>query len=318
MAPTHLAALVVLSAGVALAQPQASREAEAGSRSTVDRGSVEVSQRLADLGIERIADIPYDSIEGVDPLRLSLDVYTREGLDRAPVVVYVHGGAWLGGDKEMVLDKPAALVPAGYLVVAVNYRFRPQVSVPEMVEDVARATAWVRARAVDYGGDPRRIFLLGHSAGAHLVSVLGTNERFLAEVGMDLGDIRGVVSLDTGPYNVFLELELAEVPPFYPQLMSFVFCDDPSLQRQCSPWHHVETGKSMPAFLVFYCEGRVDAPYQALPFVERLQRAGVDAQAIEAKGKTHCTLDTDIGRSGDLTTVTILDFLDRLSAPRDN
>ena len=88
-------------------------------------------------GVIRIADVGYDSKPGVDPQRQSLDLYLREGLTNAPVVLYVHGGSWVRGDKARALFKPAALVPEGYLFASMNYRFRPTASLAEMAQDVA-------------------------------------------------------------------------------------------------------------------------------------------------------------------------------------
>ena len=160
-------------------------------------------------GVIRIADIAYNERPGVDPQRQSLDLYLREGLTDAPVVLYVHGGSWVRGDKARALFKPTALVPEGYLFASMNYRFRPAASLAEMAQDVATAAAWLKRHAAKYGGDGSRIALMGHSAGAHLVAAVGTNEAFMEAAGATLADLSGVVAIDTAMYNVPVQMKNA-------------------------------------------------------------------------------------------------------------
>ncbi len=270
----------------------------------------EAARAVAEAGVERIADIRYAKLPGVDPARLSLDIYLRQGLKKAPMVLFVHGGGWMAGDKEAVLWKPAALVPAGYLVASSNYRFRPEASLTEMATDVAQAAAWLVAHASEYGGDPGRLFLMGHSAGAHMVALVGTNERFLEEAGLGLPKVRGVIPLDTALYNVPLEMSReSEGTPIF----KLAFSGNEEQIEAASPWHHVAAGKSIPPFLVFYSDGREAAPRQPIPFVERLVDAGVEAKVFEAEGKDHSGLNRDLGRPGDPSTRLVLDFLDHYS-----
>ena len=259
----------------------------------------------SEAGVVRIADIPYTDIEGVDPERVLLDVYVREGLVDAPVILYVHGGGWRRGSKAQALFKPAVLAPAGYLFVSMNYRFRPQASLEEMALDVAAATVWLRDHAAKYGGNPERIFLMGHSAGAHLVSFVGTNGTLLERAGGSLGDLRGVISLDTAMYNVPLQMEVAG------ESQRQAFGEDPAVWRRASPWHYVEAGKGIPPFLVFISDGRAQGPVQPIPFTNRLREAGVEASAHEIAGRGHGPLDFMIGTEGDETTGLILEFLGR-------
>ena len=192
------------------------------------------------------------------------------------MVLFIHGGAWRAGDKKAVGQKPRALLPAGFVVASANYRFRPDVEVGPMAQDVATAVAWLHANAERFGGNAERIFLMGHSAGAHLVAVVGTNEAYLKNVGLSHAIIRGVIPLDTGPYNVALQME--RTSGRYGQLMTFVFGEDHSKWQAVSPWHHVSA--RTPPFLVFTSDGRQDAAIQARPFVERLQAHGVEALSL--------------------------------------
>ncbi|MGI4984711.1 MAG: alpha/beta hydrolase [Janthinobacterium lividum] len=122
-----------------------------------------------------------------------------------PVVVFLYGGSWQSGNKEAYAFVAAALARHGYLTFLPDYRIYPQVTYPAFVQDAARAVAFARAHAAQYGGDPSRIVLVGHSAGAYLAAMLALDRRWLAAVGMDpQRDLRAVVGL-AGPYD-FLPL----------------------------------------------------------------------------------------------------------------
>ena len=107
-------------------------------------------------------DLPYAEPKNE---RQTLDVYApAEGKDH-PLVVWIHGGGWRRGDKASVQKKPQAFVDKGFVFVSTNYRFVPNVTVKEMTGDIAKAIRWVHDHAKDYGGDPKSIFVMGHSAG---------------------------------------------------------------------------------------------------------------------------------------------------------
>lgn len=270
------------------------------------RDSAEVrSQR----GVIRIADIPYAAEQGVDAARQSLDIYLADGLADAPIVLYVHGGGWRWGDKMGALFKPAALVPEGYLFASMNYRFSPGATLNDMALDVARAAVWVRRHGAGYGGDPARIVLMGHSAGAHLVSVVATNPAFIEEAGGSLSDLSGVIAIDTGMLNVPLRMETAGPSQIR------VFGSDPDAWIPVSPWHHVEEGTGIPPFLLLIAGGREITLDQGAVFKEKAAGAGIEVSSFEAEGRKHMPLDTYIGVDGDESTRMVLRFLERHAKP---
>ncbi len=256
-------------------------------------------------GVIRIADVGYDSKAGLDPQRQSLDLYLREGLTSAPVVLYVHGGSWVRGDKARALFKPAALVPEGYLFASMNYRFRPTASLAEMAQDVATAAAWLKRHAAKYGGDGSRIALVGHSAGAHLVSAVGTNEAFMEAAGAALADLNSVVAIDTAMYNVPLQMKHAL------DAHTNAFGTEREAWMPVSPWHHIEGGKGIPPFLLFVSDGRPTMHEQVRPLQARLREAGVEAIVHEGEGRAHSPLDTYLGVDGDESTRVLVEFLAR-------
>lgn len=121
--------------------------------------------------------------------RLRLDVYTPEGAEAAPVVVWFHGGGLTGGEKFI----PDELKDEGLVVVAPNYRLIPRVGADECIDDAAEAVAWVFAHAKEIGGDPTKIFVAGHSAGGFLTSMIGLDRERLAHYGVSADSIAGLI-----------------------------------------------------------------------------------------------------------------------------
>ncbi len=153
-------------------------------------------------------DIRYDSIAGVNPNLLSLDIYTSSRTGSRPVMIYVHGGGWSQGDKGSVGVKETFFVETGFVFVSINYRLAPAAEFPAHAVDVASAIAWVSENISAYGGDSEKILLFGHSAGAHLVALVATDGRYLEANRKDLSLIKAVVPLDTQAYDLNLLAEM--------------------------------------------------------------------------------------------------------------
>ena len=271
----------------------------------------QAAERIEQAGIVVRRDVVYRELPGVDPARLSLDLYLPKGQRDRPIILYVHGGGWTAGSKAQSFLQPLAFVPAGFVYASANYRLRPDASIAEMAQSVADAVGWLARNAGEFGGDPHRLFLVGHSAGAHLVSLLGTNSSFLQNAGVDPAMVRGVVSLDTAVYD--LPALLAESATSFHQT---VFGEEED-KEAVSPWHHVEYGSPHRAFLVFYSEGRPEGLTQAIPFVERLNAAGHDATVVEAVGRNHGQLNHRLGTADDRATARIVAFLRRIADASD-
>ena len=114
-------------------------------------------------------DVPYADKAGE---RQVLDVYAPTGAKGLPVVFWIHGGGWQTGDKKEVQVKPQAFTDKGFVFVSTNYRLLPAVDMRTIVRDVAKAVGWTHAHVAAYGGDPKRLFVMGHSAGAQLAALL--------------------------------------------------------------------------------------------------------------------------------------------------
>ena len=145
--------------------------------------------------------LPY----GSHPRQL-LDVYRpAEPSGPAPVVVFFYGGNWKSGERADYLFAGEALASRGFVAVIADYRLYPEVRFPSFLEDCAKAVGWVFARIGEHGGDPDRLFLMGHSAGAYNAAMLALDPSYLQAAGVEPRRVRGLIGL-AGPYD-FLPLE---------------------------------------------------------------------------------------------------------------
>ena len=239
--------------------------------------------------------------------RRTLDVYApAEGQDH-PVVVWIHGGGWRAGNKGGVQQKPQAFVDKGYVFVSINYRFVPQVTVKEMTGDVAKAIRWVHDHAQDFGGKSDAIFVMGHSAGAHLAALVCTDDRYLKAEGLSLSILKGCVPVDTAAYDV--PKRFNGVGPPGAAKATDIFTADAATQRDLSPALHVAKGKSIPPFLILHVADRADSKAQSELFAAALQAAGISAQVVPAAGKTHGTINSELGVAGDKPTDALFAFV---------
>jgi acetyl esterase/lipase len=163
-----------------------------------------------DDGVSRQAGIAYGPLP-----RQKLDVYVPG--DRAPrpvpAVVFFYGGGWEKGNREEYRFVGAALASRGVMTLVADYRVYPQVVFPEFVQDAALAVKWAQDHVAQSGGDPKRLFLMGHSAGAHIAAMLALNGQYLLEAGADPGAIAGLIGL-AGPYD-FLPLKSATLKKIF-------------------------------------------------------------------------------------------------------
>ena len=207
--------------------------------------------------------------------RQKLDIYVPSALTApAPVVLFFYGGGWQGGDRGDYLAFGQAFASAGMVTVVADYRLYPQVKYPGFVEDAAGALAFVRAHARQYGGDPDRIFLAGHSAGAYNAVMLASEPKFLADQGGSLNWIRGVIGI-AGPYN-FLPMS----DPVYVDMFHGTNNTD------SMPVHHID-GPRPPMLLISGSEDGTVRLSNTNDMSERLRRFGSDVKVIFYKGVGH-------------------------------
>jgi acetyl esterase/lipase len=240
-----------------------------------------------------------------------VDFYVPERGYCHPVMVFVHGGGWIGGDKSHVGVKPEAFVRAGYLFASVNYRLSPAVQHPEHAKDVAKAIRFIRDQALKYRGDPGEIFIVAHSAGAHLAALVATDDRYLAAEGLPLTAIRGVILLDGAGYDMPLQMTMTGGPQF-DQLYRMAFSNNPKLWKHASPIEYVEPDKGIPPLLMFHLGPGQATGVQAMRFGKALEKAEVPVELHFALGVSHAALNSRFGQAGDGPTKIAFKFLNRL------
>jgi arylformamidase len=241
--------------------------------------------------------------------RQTLDVYAPADGSDHPVVLWIHGGGWRQGDKRNVQRKPQAFVEKGFLFVSINYRFVPQVTVKEMTGDVAKAIRWVHDHAKEFGGKPDSIFVMGHSAGAHLAALVCTDERYLKAEGLPLSIIKGCVPVDTAAYDI--PKRFKDAGPAGAEAGKAIFEGDEATHRDLSPITFVAKNTVMPPFLILHVADRPDSKAQSELFAKALQDAGVAAKVVPAEDKTHGTINSELGLPDDKPTKAVYEFLDR-------
>lgn len=243
--------------------------------------------------------------------RQTVDVFSPAGGENHPIVFWIHGGGWKKGDKSSVQRKPQVFTDKGFVFVSTNYRFAPDVTVKEMTGDIAKSIRWVHDHAQEFGGNPNSIFVMGHSAGAHLAALVCTDDRYLKAEGLSLSIIKGCVPLDVSMYDISKRLSDSGVSA--PAAVKEVFGESDELYKDLSPVTHVAKGKQIPAFLILHVADRPETKSQSHWFAERLQEAGVSARVVAGEGKTHGTINADLGLPDDAPTKAVFEFLDEAS-----
>ena len=240
--------------------------------------------------------------------RRTLDLYAPGEAKDRPVVIWIHGGGWRRGDKAAVQHKPKALTEKGFVFVSVNYRFVPQVTVKEMTGDIAKAIRWAYDHAEQYGGSPEMIFVAGHSAGAHLAALACTDDGYLKAEGLPLATIKGCIPIDTAVYDVVKQVKGRG--PLLSSIYAAAFGNDEAGQKEISPITHVAEDKGIPPFLILHVAARPDARTQSQAFAKALRKAGVEATVVAGEGKTHATINRELGLPDDTPTKALFEFLE--------
>jgi arylformamidase len=257
-------------------------------------------------------DIPY-----ADPAheRQILDVYSPRNAKGLPVVFWIHGGGWQTGDKTSVQIKPQAFMDKGFVFVSTNYRLLPSVDMGTIVRDIAKSVRWVHDHIAEHGGDPNRLFIMGHSAGAQLAALVCTDDRYLKAEGLSLDIVKGCVPVDGDTYDVPAIIETAETRcrvhglPQAKYGHREKFGNDPAKHRDFSAVTHVAPGKGIPPFLILYVAEHPDTSAQAQRLGNVLKGAGVPATVFGARETTHNKINADLGLPDNLATKALFAFL---------
>lgn len=234
-------------------------------------------------------DGTFDKTEGIaygsDP-RQKLDVYVpRRTVENAPVVVFFYGGSWNSGSRSDYSFVGEALASRGIVAVLADYRLYPQVRYPSFLEDGAKAVAWTYAHIRQFSGDPKRLYLMGHSSGAYNVAMLALEPQLLEAVGLSPHDLSGWIGL-AGPYD-FLPIKNPEVRPV------FFWPDSPP---QSQPINHVSRGAPPALLMASRDDDLVNPTRNTGGLASKLRAAGVPVQDLYYSRTSHATLVATLSR----------------------
>ena len=272
----------------------------AAAQSAVGSGSSRTSLRIV-RDVDYVANADY--ADGKD----RLDIYVPDGARNTPVIFSIHGGALEAGDRSEERFVGERFAGAGYVTAVISYRLSPDVSHPAHIQDVAAAFAWVTRNIARNGGDPNRILVIGHSAGAYLAMLLATDPRWLAAHKLSPRDIAGVA-----PISGFYWVEREGVAPDRP---AYVWGRDRKVWVEASPAYYLRP--DIPPVLLLDTDG--DEPWrqqQKADFAAALRAAGQkDVTVYKVKGRTHMSVWTEMNDSErEETSTQILRFAQRLFA----
>ena len=246
-----------------------------------------------------------------------LDVYAPDDAKNAPVVFWIHGGGWQTGDKKDVAVKPKAFVEKGYVFVSTNYRLFPNVDMETIHADCAKAIRWTHDNIAKYGGDPKRIIVGGHSAGAELAALLCADESYLKAEGLSLGIIKACIPVDGDTYDIPLQIEVArerrkpenKAEPKFGHYMKFGA--DPVKHKNFSTINHLARDKGISPYFVLYVADHVDTSRQAKILGKKLAEAGIPHELFGAKDTNHGKVNNDLGLPDDPATKALFPFLEK-------
>jgi acetyl esterase/lipase len=247
--------------------------------------------------------------------RQVLDIYAPEGAKNLPVVFWIHGGGWQTGDKTSVQIKPRVFTQRGFVFVSTNYRLLPEVEMGVLIRDVAKSLGWVHKNIAAHGGDPRRIFVMGHSAGAQLAALICIDDRYLKAEGVPFSVLKGCVPVDGDTYDLPAIIVTAELrqrvhnlplPKFGHRVK---FGNDPKKHIDFSAVTHVARGKGIPPFLILHVAGHPDTRAQARRLGAVLKKSKLPVKVFGARETTHNKLNADLGLPDDPATKELYKFL---------
>lgn len=269
------------------------------------------------IGSSALADDVKRNIPYAEPAheRQVLDIYTPSAVKGLPVVFWIHGGGWQSGDKTNVQIKPQVFVEKGFVFVSTSHRLLPHVEMDAVIRDVAKSLGWVHKHIAEYGGDPQRIFVMGHSSGAQLAALLCTDDRYLKAEGVPFSVLRGCVPVDGDTYDIPAIIETAETRRRVhgqPQAKfghREKFGNDPAKHKDFSAVTHVAKDKGIPPFLILHVADHPDNTAQAQRLGAVLKEAGVPAKIFAAKETNHTRINANLGLPEDPATKALFEFV---------
>ncbi len=274
----------------------------------------------------RVRNIPYAISPGSDPDNQRLDLFLPEGSTKGPapwpVLVFVHGGGWTEGDRalraggrDVYANIGRYFASQGVGTAVISYRLQPRVTWREQIDDASQAVAWVHDHVADYGGDPERIFVSGHSAGAQLVTWVALDETRLAQLGAGNPRLCGLITVSGAALDLTdaQTWALGASPAYFERRFGDGKPGD-GWKREASPVFQARP--DAPSTLVIYASGEPeDIKRQSLVLDQALQAAGAESRIVRVPGENHSRIILTLSRGDKTAAQAMLEFIQSRDCP---
>ncbi|MCZ8014348.1 MAG: alpha/beta hydrolase [Limnobacter sp.] len=260
---------------------------------------------------------------GLDPAQ-EVDFYPLLGKPQAPLVVFVHGGGWVIGDKAIgTRNKPAFYHQLGFAFASVNYRLlsktkpqeNPTLSPNDQASDVAAAVGYLRNKAAQLDFDPNNIVLMGHSAGAHLAALVSANPSYLETAGVPMSAVKGAILLDGAGYDVNRQMDSiansGRKNRWATRMYEAAFGLDPKVRQELSPFTHARQ-PNVASWLILHVADREDSRDQSEALGNELNLNGSSATVLAVPNSSHRSVNQDAGSAESFVGKAISIFLSEL------
>lgn len=236
--------------------------------------------------------------------------YKKDSIKDKPVLVFIHGGSWSSGKKETYWWLGRNFARKGLTTVIINYPLAPNVQYQKMAQDCALAIKWVTENIGNYSGSPEKVFVMGHSAGAHLGELINADPQYFREAGIK-NPIKGVILNDPFGLDIFEYLTEAEKDDYYYDFLR-TFTDQPETWKLASPLNYTNNIKN--PHLLFYGSKTYGAiKIQTPRLYQKLRSNAVDATLKEVNGKSHVPMISQMVFGGNALYKDIVDFITKVS-----
>ncbi len=253
---------------------------------SLDAGLSALAQDKPDGEIKEVRNLRYCEGAGADEKKHLLDLYLPKGDRKSPVIVWIHGGAWMHGDRAIYGMLGRRFAAQGIGFAAISYRLSPAVKHPEHVKDCARAFAWVHGHVVEHGGDPERLFVSGQSAGGHLSALLALDPKYLDDLKVPRGAIKGAIPMS----GVYVIPALGENAPGPLKIFPEAFGSDPETCRAASPVTHVK-GCTVPMLVLTETNDTFKVRVSMELLKAAMEKEGVKGvEFADAEGRDHISI----------------------------
>lgn len=275
------------------------------------------------------SDITYQDSVGFDPEFSLLDVYYSNKEAANGIVVYVHGGSWRMGSKTSypeIENFASYFVERGYIVASINYRLlasdqAPGATYQDQASDIASAVSYMVMNAQAFGATNTDVILYGHSSGAHMSALIGTDRKYLGKYGLSLSDIKAVISSDVHNYNVPWAIQRmigTRYEANIPSIKSY-FGETAEIQKLASPEYYISKATDIPPMLLLSAGyDKPQASYGGITdeaqeqFKDKLIQAGYMARHVHFENDTHAGMLLGFGEDTDGQTLAVSQFLEEL------